>query len=361
MDESDEILLKLALTPAIGSRKVARLLEAFGTTLAVWSASARDWAVEAELPPSLHLAAHSRHVALDAQRVQKSCRELNIGILSLANPSYPGALAAIYDPPPVLYVRGTLPSPRLLDRSIAIVGTRKASSHGLSFTYRLAAELSAAGAVVVSGLAAGIDAEAHRAVVESGAIGVAVLPGGLDTIHPPVNRRLGESLCGKGCLVSEHPPGTSLRRGFFVGRNRIISGLSRVVAVIEAGEKSGALITAEFATEQNRTIFVMPGRPGDPRVAGTLPLLRDGAWPLLSSVDIATELGLNFEPVTRSLLLELGDDGTLFALGGASFDAIMAKSGLSPSQLFSTLGMLELAGRIRRGPDGHYYPKTGQN
>jgi DNA processing protein len=235
------------------------------------------------------------------------------------------------------------------------VGTRKASDHGRAFAYRVAAELSEMGAVVVSGLATGIDAEAHKGVVDRQGVGIAVLAGGLDRVHPWANRGLARDLCERGCLLSEHPPGTSPRRGYFAGRNRLISGLSRALAVVEAGVGSGALLTAEFALEQGRPVFVMPGRPGDLRVAGSLPLLRDGANLLLSALDIAAELGLEAEGLDRAPLREVGDDGTLFAGKGASLDAMVAASGLSAPLLLARLSQLELAGRIRRGDDGLYY------
>lgn len=282
------------------------------------------------------------------------CDEAGIEILALDTPDYPAMLAAIFDAPPVLYVRGRSLSDLPLQRSVAIVGTRKASNQGLAFSYRLAAELSSAGAVIVSGLAIGIDAEAHRAVVEGEGVGIGVLAGGLDGVHPPVNRQLALALCERGCLVSEHPPGSSPQRAFFVGRNRLISGLSRAVAVIEAGKGSGALTTAEFANEQGRTLFVMPGRPGDPRVAGSLPLLLDGATPLLSSAEVAAELGLGVQEREEEPIVELGDDGSLFT-AGATFDAIAAVSGLPAPSLLARLSRLEMAGLVRRGTDGRYY------
>ncbi|MEX2540381.1 MAG: DNA-processing protein DprA, partial [Trueperaceae bacterium] len=235
----------------------------------------------------------------------------------------------------------------------------KPSSHGLAFAHRLSSDLARSGAVVVSGLATGIDTEVHKAVVANAGVGIAILPGGLRDVHPPVNRKLAERLCQNGCLLSEHPPGTSLRRGHFVGRNRLISGLSKAVAVVEAGSGSGALLTADFALEQGRSVFAMPGRPGDALVAGNLRLLQEGANILLSADDIADELGLIVASGASGEIPGIAGGRNLFASGSASFDAILAASGLTTPELLARLARLELGGRIRRGADGLYYLLDG--
>lgn len=352
MTSAATAMLVLSLAPGIGPRSLARLMQAFGSAECALAASPREWSELAQVPPELLDGTRDRR---QVERVLKECDRLGIRTITLGSRDYPAALSTIYDPPAVLYVKGTLPDEDMLERSVAIVGTRKPSSAGLSFTYRLAADLSRAGAVVISGLALGIDSEAHRAIVACDGVGVAVLAGGLDSIHPHANAELASAITRKGCLVSERPPGTRLHRGHFVGRNRLISGLAKAVAVVEAGERSGALTTADFALDQGRSVHVMPGRPGDPRLIGSLQLLADGAHMLLTARDIVTELGL-LEPelVSRSLP-ESAEVERLFDSGGVSFDALLAMSGLEPPKLLTALGRLELAGHVRRGDDGLYY------
>jgi DNA processing protein len=352
--ESDA-LLTLAVTPGIGARTVARLLARFGTATAALAASEREWQAEAGVSAALR---RTVRTVRPIDQLREECARQGIAIVALDCAEYPAALAAIFDPPPVLFVRGKLPPADAFDRGVAVVGTRKPSGQGLAFAYRLAADLARAGALTVSGLAMGIDAEAHRAVVRAGGIGVAVLPGGLDRVHPPANRQLADELCERGCLISEHPPGSAIRRGNFVGRNRLISGTARAVAVVEAGERSGALLTADFACEQGRAVYAMPGRPGDERVAGNLRLLQDGAGLLLSAADIANELRLPAAESMRAGLPELGRAARLLS-GGASFDAILAASELEPPELLARLGRLELEGRVGRALDGRYYLLEG--
>lgn len=334
---------------------MARLLEEFGSPAAAFRAKEREWPERAGIPARLYRLAHSRETEQEARRVRNECRQLGISLIALGEPEYPEMLASIHDPPPILYLRGRLPAPARLAHCVAIVGTRKPSSDGLSFAYRIAAELAEAGLVIVSGLAVGIDSRVHRAVVGSDGVGIGVLAGGLDAVHPANNRQLASDLCRRGCLLSEQPPGTSLRRSHFVARNRLISGLSRAVMVVEAGERSGALITADFALEQGRSVLAMPGRPGDARVAGSLRLLRDGAAVAVTAGDVAFDLGLSLPAKSRRGLPELGFASELFAAGSVSFDAIVAASGLSPPVLLAKLGRLELDGRIARGSDGRYY------
>jgi DNA processing protein len=350
-----DALLTLALTPGIGPRTAARLLSRFGTAAAALAASEGEWRAEAGVPVALRRAVGT---ARPIDQLREECARQEISIVPLNSAQYPEALSAIYDPPPVLYIRGRSPPADAFERSVAVVGTRKPSSQGLAFANRLAGDLSRAGAVIVSGLAMGIDAEAHRAVVRSGGTGIAVLPGGLDRVHPPANRQLAAELCKRGCLISEHPPGSAIRRGNFVGRNRLISGLARAVAVVEAGERSGALLTADFACEQGRAVLAMPGRPGDERVAGNLRLLQEGAGLLLSADDVVAELRLPAGEPSRIGLPELGPAAGILA-GGASFDAILAVSRLEPTEPGQERGRLELEGRVQRAVDGRYYLLDG--
>jgi DNA processing protein len=221
--------------------------------------------------------------------------------VSIAESAYPPLLREIYDPPAVLFYRGALP-PQYAP-FIAIVGTRKPGAASLRWAYETARDLSAAGAVVVSGLAIGIDAMAHRGSVDAAAAGsaasaAAVLGSSVDEVYPASNRSLARRIVASGgALLSEYPPGTRPAKWTFPARNRIISGLCRCTVIVEAGEKSGALITADFALEQNRDLLVAGGPTdgafgGEPFGSGCRRLAEDGAKVVHSFVDILTELGL---------------------------------------------------------------------
>ena len=206
-------------------------------------------------------------------------------ILRRDDPGYPVLLRAIADPPDRLYVRGTIPSGCM----IAVVGSRRATPYGLRVAERLARELAGLGVVVVSGLARGVDAAAHRGALAAGGQTVAVLAGGLDRIYPPEHASMAEQIAGQGALLSEARDGTAPLPGLFPVRNRIISGLSRGLVVVEAAERSGALITARMALEQGREVFAVPGSIENPLTAGTHGLIRDGAGLVQGVEDVLAE------------------------------------------------------------------------
>ena len=206
-------------------------------------------------------------------------------ILRRDDPGYPVLLRAIADPPDRLYVRGTIPSGPM----IAVVGSRRATPYGLRVAERLARELAGLGVVVVSGLARGVDAAAHRGALAAGGQTVAVLAGGLDRIYPPEHASMAVQIAGQGALLSEARDGTAPLPGLFPVRNRIISGLSRGLVVVEAAERSGALITARMALEQGREVFAVPGSIENPLTAGTHGLIRDGAGLVQGVEDVLAE------------------------------------------------------------------------
>jgi DNA processing protein len=272
--------------------------------------------------------------------------------LPWADASYPVALTTIVDPPPLLWLRGR---PAVLnERAVAIVGARAASPYGLSVAARLASDLAAAGVVVVSGLARGIDSAAHRGALAAGGATVAVLGSGADTIYPPVHAPLADDIAGHGAIVIELGPGTPPLPMFFPLRNRIISGLSRAVVVIEAGERSGSLITARLALEQGRDVLAVPGNVLSGRNRGAHALLRDGAKIVESADDILEELGMPSaarpgpgaaaDPVLASLTP--GEPSDL--------DTIAERTGLSPTRLLPRLFELELSGAIARVGGGKF-------
>lgn len=221
------------------------------------------------------------------ERILRQCYEKGISILTVQDAAYPDRLRASNDPPVVLYYKGMLPD--LNGPAIGVVGTRKASVYGLTQARRMGYGLARCGCTVVSGGAKGIDAEALRGALTGGSPVIAVLGGGVDVVYPHENKALFRSVEQNGCLISEYPPGTRPYSGHFPVRNRIISGLSLGVLVVEAPEKSGALITADHALEQGRDVFVLPANVGVDSCSGNLKLLRDGAIPVRDAWDILQE------------------------------------------------------------------------
>lgn len=232
-----------------------------------------------------------------AERILRRCYEQGISVLTLQDAAYPKRLLTCYDPPVVLYYRGTLPDFDI--PAIAVVGTRKASAYGMTQARRMGYGLARCGCAVISGGARGIDTQALCGALTGGGPAVAVLGGGVDVVYPKENRSLFRDVEQNGCLVSEYPPGTEPYRNHFPVRNRIISALSLGVLVVEAPEKSGALITANRALEQGRDVFVLPANVGVESCSGNLKLLRDGAIPVRDAWDIVEEYEAQF-PQTLS-------------------------------------------------------------
>ncbi|MBP3485999.1 MAG: DNA-processing protein DprA [Oscillospiraceae bacterium] len=223
-----------------------------------------------------------------AERILAQCRALDLRILTIQDAEYPSRLKNIYDPPVLLYGKGRLPD---FDGelAVAVVGTRSCSPYGVACARKLGHGLAKGGAVVVSGLARGIDAEASHAALRSGGFTVGVVGNGLDVAYPASSRYLYEDIAASGLLLSEYPPGTQPARHHFPARNRILSGLSNAVLVVEAPERSGALITAEMALEQGRDVFAVPGPIDSPSSRGCNRLIRDGAGLAADAADILRE------------------------------------------------------------------------
>lgn len=316
----------------------------------------------------------------EAERIIAVCAEKRIRILTWQEPDYPQRLRTIADPPLVLYVRGELPD--FENRAaIGVVGTRKASVYGLRTARRLGGELAACGGLVVSGMAAGIDAEATEGALSKGCPAVGVLGCGVDMVYPAVNRPLFRKMERQGCLISEFVPGTPALKWNFPKRNRIISGISDGVLVVEAPRSSGALITAHRALEQGRDVFVVPGNVDVASCEGSNALLKDGAsmagsgWDVLSeyaaiypdSLQNGTKEGenrlSNEERIDISQELEYsdqenGNDETettilgALAAGQMHVDALSEVTGLSAGQLLGVLTVMEINGQILTLPGG---------
>ncbi len=281
--------------------------------------------------------------------------ESGLAAVTIRDAAYPSALLDIPDPPPVLWVSGQTD---VLSRlAVAIVGSRAGSSYALSVAERLGADLAARGVVVVSGLARGVDSAAHQGALAVGGITVAVLGCGADVVYPPEHDGLAAAICVRGALVSELPPRTAPRPGFFPRRNRIISGLARAVVVIEAGDKSGSLITARMALEQGRDVLAVPGNVLSGRNRGGHALLRDGARLVESADDILDELGLaSTVQVGRGPGIPETDPVLAALVPGEAADLgeISARTRLGASQLLPRLLELELHGTVRREPGGRF-------
>jgi DNA processing protein len=300
----------------------------------------------------------ARAPALRSRAAAAIARAAASGIRPIAwtDAAYPAALAAIADPPLVLWIRG---DPGALSAPcVAIVGSRAASPHGLAVSVRLAGELAASDLVVVSGLARGIDSAAHRGALDGGGTTVAVLGSAVDVIYPAEHAPLARDIEKKGAVISELVPGTPPLAMFFPRRNRIISGLSRAVVVVEANEKSGSLITARCALEQGRDVLAVPGNVLSGRNRGAHGLLRDGARIVESADDILEELGMTRRALpARAGTRSTNHDPVLACLPPGEpcdLDAISERSGLNTPRLLPRLFDLELKGLVQRLGGGRF-------
>lgn len=277
--------LWLATRKGVGVQGMHTVLDHFGSPERAFFADPEEYEL---LPSGLGRAIQDRSMT-EAERVLADCDRLGIRIMTLQDADYPERLRQLEDAPCVLYLKGKIPD---LDEEVAIgvVGTRQASEYGKTVAKRLGLELARGGAVVVSGIAAGIDACAVRGALQAGGTAVCVLGGGIDVPYPWENRFLYEDVAASGLLISEYPPGTENRGSHFPVRNRIISGLSLGIVVVEAREfGSGAMITADKALEQNRDVFAVPGNVDAIHSRGCIRLIQQGAKPVLSAQDILEE------------------------------------------------------------------------
>jgi DNA processing protein len=254
-------------------------------------------------------------------------------------PDFPPLLRAIHDPPAGLFLRGQAESEILSRAAVAVVGARACSGYGSSVARSLGRELASAGLVVVSGLARGIDAEAHRGALEAQGATVAVLGCGIDRDYPAAHAELARRVAAAGLIVSEYAPGVEPAPWRFPARNRIVAGLCAATVVVEARERSGALITADLALEEGREVFAVPGEITSSLSAGTNALLKLGAAPLTSAADVLASFGI--EPESAQ-----GEDSPLLALLPASADELVRKTGLGADEVARTLVELELEGRV---------------
>ena len=349
--------LRLARTAAVGPVTFAQLLARFGR-----ASSALE-----ELPRLAQRGGGKNFVLpsqADAARELEQLEKLGGRLIAACEPEFPTGLAALDPPPPLISAIGHI---SLLRRDmIAVVGARNASALARKFAHMLSRELSEAGLVIAPGLARGIDSAAHEAGLEHGT--VAVVAGGVDVIYPPENEALYRAIAERGAIISEMRFGEAPQARHFPRRNRLISGLSRGVVVVEAAERSGSLITANYALEQNREIFAVPGSPLDPRARGANRLIREGATLTESAQDVLAVLrpmlGGEFREPDNGVPYSPGEAGLLEseadrmrprieeALGvtPVEVDELIRQTGASPAVVLTIILELELAGRCRRHP-----------
>ena len=342
------------LVKGIGAARLRKLIQHFHSLDKAWQASAGQLRA-AGLGPATIKSFLTIRQDVDLEVVCRKLVQDDIHLLTWDSPDYPELLAQIDQPPPVLYQSGRMTAADLW--AVAIVGTRRVSSYGRQVAQELAAALAHNGVTVVSGLARGVDTIAHRAALQAGGRTLAVLGSGIDRIYPPENRQLAREIRLSGAVISDYGPGTPPYGINFPPRNRIISGLSQVAVIVEAGRKSGALITANFAADQGRDVFAVPGRIHAPQSQGTHWLLGQGAAVYTKPDDVLEQLDLTRaqadheirrntplepkDPMERQLMAVIDHDPV-------HVDEISARAGLQPAEVSAALTLLELKGMVRQ-------------
>jgi len=376
----------LAARSGIGCGRARQLIEHFGTPEAVYRARYSDYTEVTDIRP-----VHIKELMLKdldiACDILSTCSQIGCRIITVQDSAYPDRLRNIYDPPLVLYVRGTVPN--IDDHPVVgVVGTRKCTPYGIKTAESISYDLSRRGIIVVTGLARGVDTAATRGALRGGSHTIGVIGSGLDVIYPPENKALYDDVADFGAVISEYPPGTPPTQGHFPARNRIISGISLGVAVIEAPKKSGALITAARALEQGRDVFALPGNVDAATCVGSNALLREGAIPFTTADDIIDEY-IELYPrvldvsgkydqkksIDNSLKVDYidkvipgedipfdldGDEKCVaqsIALKSVHIDEIMVSTGFSAQKVLTTLTMLELGGYVQRDINGKWEMK----
>ena len=339
------------LIKGIGAVRMQGLVAYFGDLESAWKANLHELA-EAGLGPKLIERVIQAREGVDLDKVWDKIEKQGIKILTWKDETYPQRLKEIDQPPPVLYIRGEYLPDDLF--AVAIVGTRRVTPYGRQITEELSAFLAAHGMTVISGLARGVDAVAHQATLKAGGRTIAVLGSGVDQIYPPEHRQLAEQMMERGAIISDFAPGTPPEASNFPPRNRIISGLSLAVVVVEAGETSGALITAEFAAEQGREVFAVPGSILAPQSKGTNKLIQNGALPLLSVTDLMQALDITRVGEHKAARKIMPADAieakllTVLTNEPMQIDEIRNQAELPIQKVSASLALMELKGMVRQ-------------
>ncbi len=347
----EDYLFALSLLPHIGYKRLRILFLYFGTPKEIWK-SVKHGDIPLNLSEKALREIREAIKCIDIEKEIEKLHRKNVKIITFTSPEYPFLLRKTSSPPIVLYVRGELPE----GNYISVVGTRRPSSYGITMTERLSRGLALRGAVVVSGMARGIDTHAHISTLESGGKTVAVLGTGVDVVYPPENKRLYERIIENGAVISEYPLGIGPKREHFPKRNRIIAGISLGTVVVEAPERSGALITAGFAVEEGREVFAVPGRADSGKFKGTNKLIKEGAKLIENVDDIIEEfpyidwVAVMDEEKNDAFHMLSESEKMVYNLIGDMpkyIDEINTEGKLSHEEVCSALLNLELKGLIR--------------
>ncbi len=360
MNEAAIAALRLQASGVV-ARKQLELIRALGSAEAVLAASPDSWRECCSTLTPGDLAALAAAPRLDVSGVLKKLTELGAGVIALGLAGYPALLTQIEDPPILLYAKGTFEKADEL--AVAIVGTRECTPYGESVTQRLAGALARRGFTIVSGLAVGIDAAAHRGALDAGGRTIGVMACGLDVDYPKSNRDLRERMAASGVVVTEMPLGSAPRREVFPQRNRIVSGLSLGAIVVEAPTRSGALITANLALDQGREVFAVPGDVRSPTSRGCHALIKDGARLVESADDVVEGLGMLLHELPerkpmKQVQADLSADEqalvTELSAGPRQLDQMVVATGLPAARVSAALMLLEVKQMIKRLTGGAY-------
>ena len=352
---------------AIGSRKQNLLLEHLESAQTAYAASLETLRTIPSITEHNIRTIQKSRSKFEHSNGMDMLQRMGISFTYLGHRDYPSLLSEISDPPVGLFYIGKLPDNTL--HRVAIIGSRKCSEYGLNTAQRLGAALARKDVVIVSGMARGIDGMAHRGALEAAGLTIAVLGCGVDICYPAENRSLRDSIAKSGCIISEYPPGVTPRAGFFPARNRIISGLSQIVIVVESAKKSGTLITVDQALEQGRDVMAVPGNVTNKYSEGTNDLIKQGAEPVCKAEDVLHMLNtatihmptLNIQKKTKAskesapyIAPEEKLVYDVLAFEPSTFDEILIKTNSQPQTIQYLLTMLELKGHVKKLPGARY-------
>lgn len=344
------------MVDGVGTARFLKLRQYFGTVEKAWHAGEKELARVEGIGPVIASQIVNGRKRIDINSELSKIKQRNISVLTLADEEYPTLLREIYNPPMVMYVRGKIHKED--EKAVALVGSRRATNYGRDMAVKIADELVKSGITVVSGMAAGIDSCAHWSAIKGGGRTLAVLGCGLDVVYPPQNRELMQEIALNGAVLSEFPLGTKPDARHFPRRNRVISGLSLGTVVIEAAQKSGSLITADFALEQGREVLAVPGSVHSKNSKGTHALIKQGAKLVENATDVLEELGMveNKPYYKKPIVIPTDlsprekDIAQMLLTGNQSLDELAKRSALTVTDVSTALLMLEMKGLVRQLP-----------
>ncbi len=356
MNKDLSFYVALSQAPGIGQKRFKILVDNFKSAAEVWNSPEK--LLKQILDTSVFEEFNKFRHNTNPEKLLENIYKKDIKVLALFEKDYPEKLKEIFDPPPVLYIKGELkPEDNF---ALAVVGTRRVTNYGREVTETLVRQLAASGLTIVSGLARGVDSLAHKTALENGCRTIAVLGCGVDIVYPPQNFNLAKEVVKNGALVSEYPPGTAPIPGHFPARNRIISGLSLGTLVTEADEKSGSLITASLALEQNREVFAVPGPIYSQLSKGPSGLIKQGAKLVTLAEDILDELNIEQKQKAEKVKLIIPDNKDeeaiikLLANEAKHIDQLQRESKFSTEKLNGLLVTMELKNLIKHQGSGEY-------